>query len=63
MSAAAEIRRHGRWIHRKKDGSLMEVDVVSHPLEFEGREARTEARTAEIERTGDTWHGRAGSDG
>ncbi len=26
--------------HRKKDGTLMEVEVMSHPIEFEGRQAR-----------------------
>ncbi len=26
--------------HRKKDGSLMDVEVMSHPIDFEGRKAR-----------------------
>jgi len=26
--------------HRKKDGSMMDVEVMSHPIDFEGRKAR-----------------------
>lgn len=44
----------GSWIHRRKDGSLIEVDIASHALEYLGRPARfvvaydiTELRRAE----------------
>ncbi|MGH9779727.1 MAG: PAS domain S-box protein, partial [Candidatus Acidiferrales bacterium] len=30
----------GVWRHRKKDGSVLSVEVTSEPLEFDGREAR-----------------------
>ncbi|MCU0577955.1 MAG: PAS domain S-box protein [Desulfobacterota bacterium] len=42
------------WKHRKKDGTLIEVEITSHYLEYQGREARlvlaydvTERRRAE----------------
>jgi PAS domain S-box-containing protein len=30
----------GHWRHRRRDGSPVEVEIVSHPMPFEGREAR-----------------------
>jgi diguanylate cyclase (GGDEF)-like protein/PAS domain S-box-containing protein len=30
----------GRWTHRKKDGTLIEVEVASHELSFAGKRAR-----------------------
>ena len=30
----------GTWSHRKKDGSHIDVDIVSHPLIFAGRKAK-----------------------
>jgi PAS domain S-box-containing protein len=46
--------RAGDWIHRKKDGTLIEVEIVSHTMEFGGRRAEmvlandvTEQRRAE----------------
>jgi two-component system cell cycle sensor histidine kinase/response regulator CckA len=30
----------GMWRHRRKDGTILEVEVTSHPLQFEGRRAR-----------------------
>jgi two-component system, cell cycle sensor histidine kinase and response regulator CckA len=30
----------GEWIHRKKDGTIIDVEIVSHSLIFNGREAR-----------------------
>jgi PAS domain S-box-containing protein len=30
----------GMWRHRKKDGTLIDVEITSHPLEFDGRPAR-----------------------
>jgi PAS domain S-box-containing protein len=30
----------GPWTHRKKDGSLIEVQITSHPIDFQGRDAR-----------------------
>jgi diguanylate cyclase (GGDEF)-like protein/PAS domain S-box-containing protein len=35
-----EIRRPGVWKHKKKNGTLMYVDVVTHDLSFNGRDAR-----------------------
>ena len=44
----------GPWRHKKKDGSIIEVEITSHPIDFQGREARfvmahdiTERRRAE----------------
>ncbi|MDQ1404839.1 MAG: hypothetical protein QOG55_468 [Acidobacteriaceae bacterium] len=31
---------HGVWKHRKKDGKIFEVDIISHPLEYGGRRVR-----------------------
>jgi PAS domain S-box-containing protein len=30
---------HGEWRHRKKDGSIIEVEVRNRPIEYEGRAA------------------------
>jgi PAS domain S-box-containing protein len=30
----------GTWRHRKKNGTLIDVDITSHPIEFGGSEAR-----------------------
>jgi PAS domain S-box-containing protein len=30
----------GEWRHRRKDGTVIEVEITSHPLQFDGREAR-----------------------
>ena len=35
-----EIRRPGVWKHKKKNGTLIYVDVVTHDLSFNGRDAR-----------------------
>jgi PAS domain S-box-containing protein len=32
--------RSGIWTHRKKNGDIIHVDIVSHGLDFEGRRAR-----------------------
>ena len=47
----------GVWRHRRRDGSLIEVEISSHEIEFDGRRARvvlandvTEQRRAKIER-------------
>jgi PAS domain S-box-containing protein len=29
----------GNWRHRRKDGSVIDVEITSHPLEFDGRKA------------------------
>jgi len=34
------IEKAGRWRHRKKDGSLIDVEITSHDLEWAGRPAR-----------------------
>jgi len=49
------IDEAGLWRHRKKDGTLIEVEITSHTLEFAGRRAEvvlahdvTEQRRAEL---------------
>jgi two-component system, cell cycle sensor histidine kinase and response regulator CckA len=39
-SESREFRWAGAWRHRKKDGTMIEVEVASHPLHFSGREAQ-----------------------
>lgn len=34
------FRRSGQWRHCKKDGSVIDVDIISHTLVFDGRPAR-----------------------
>ena len=36
----AETINLGEWKHRKKDGTLIDVEITSHPLTFGGKEAR-----------------------
>jgi two-component system cell cycle sensor histidine kinase/response regulator CckA len=31
---------HGNWKHRKKDGKVIQVETISHELEYEGRRVR-----------------------
>ena len=31
---------HGSWKHRKKDGKIIQVETISHELEYEGRRVR-----------------------
>src|SRR5260370_39299225 len=38
--SSADIRGAGVWRHRKKDGSLIDVEITSHPIVYSGREAR-----------------------
>jgi two-component system, cell cycle sensor histidine kinase and response regulator CckA len=52
--APPQLENAGIWLHRAKDGSLMEVEISSHAIEFDGRPARlvlafdrTEQRLAE----------------
>ena len=33
-------RYHGNWKHRKKDGKVIEVEIVSHELNYAGRQVR-----------------------
>ncbi len=42
VSRVATTPYHGetRWRHRKKDGTVIEVDIASHAIAFEGRKAR-----------------------
>lgn len=35
-----ELDRAGMWRHRKKDGTILTVEIVTHGLTFEGRRAR-----------------------
>src|SRR5487761_229174 len=30
----------GAWRHRKKDGSLIDVEIIAHPVQFAGRRAK-----------------------
>ena len=43
-------RNSGLWRHRRKDGSLIDVQVDGHPLEFNGRRARLIMATDVTER-------------
>ena len=40
----------GVWRHRKKDGSLITVEITSHPIAFDGKEARLVVATDVTER-------------
>ena len=34
------LQKSGIWVHRKKDGALIDVEITSHPIEFNGRPCR-----------------------
>jgi len=34
------VEKSGSWLHRKKNGDLMEVDIISYSIKFDGRPAR-----------------------
>src|SRR5216684_3331356 len=38
--ASPETETSGAWRHRKKDGTLIDVEITSHPLVYQGRDAR-----------------------
>src|SRR5216684_2741262 len=38
--APPDTERAGVWKHRKKDGTLIDVEITSHPLVYTGRDAR-----------------------
>lgn len=40
QQSGENLSRAGRWQHVRKDGSMIHVEVISHALEFEGRDAR-----------------------
>jgi diguanylate cyclase (GGDEF)-like protein/PAS domain S-box-containing protein len=40
VPVAAELERSGPWRHQKKSGEVIEVEVTSHSLDFEGHRAR-----------------------
>lgn len=40
MKASPETEIAGVWKHRKKDGTLIDVEITSHPLAYRGRNAR-----------------------
>jgi PAS domain S-box-containing protein len=40
MSAEDGVTLAGSWTHQKKDGTAIEVEVISHPLVFAGRNAK-----------------------
>jgi PAS domain S-box-containing protein len=35
-----EFNSNGTWKHKKKDGSVIDVEIISHPLDFGGRNAK-----------------------
>jgi two-component system, cell cycle sensor histidine kinase and response regulator CckA len=37
---SGEGRYQGNWKHRKKDGKLMEVEIIAHELDYAGRRVR-----------------------
>jgi PAS domain S-box-containing protein len=37
---SAGFRPRGTWRHRRKDGSIMDVEVTGHDVEFDGRKGR-----------------------
>jgi signal transduction histidine kinase/CheY-like chemotaxis protein len=39
-SDSSEYQQSGVWRHRKKDGSVIDAEITSHPLVFEGRSAQ-----------------------
>src|SRR5579859_584362 len=39
-SATHASERSGPWTHRKKDGTLISVEIISHDIEFSGRPSR-----------------------
>ncbi|HEY0490931.1 MAG TPA: EAL domain-containing protein [Telluria sp.] len=39
-TASSTVQKSGLWVHRKKDGTLIHVEVTSHPIEFNGRQCR-----------------------
>jgi len=41
VTRTSEARESGVWQHVRRDGSTMEVAVVSAPIDFQGRRART----------------------
>ncbi|MFY9552579.1 MAG: PAS domain S-box protein [Thermoanaerobaculia bacterium] len=39
-SESSQYHQSGVWRHRKKDGKIIEVEITSHPLNFESRSAQ-----------------------
>lgn len=39
-STGPSLQKSGLWIHRKKDGALIDVEITSHAIEFNGRACR-----------------------
>jgi two-component system, cell cycle sensor histidine kinase and response regulator CckA len=53
-AAAAEVGPHkhaGTWRHHRRDGSLLDVEITSHPISADGRAARLVIVTDVTERT------------
>ena len=48
--APAGAETAGVWRHRKKDGTLIAVEITSHPIAFDGRQARLVVATDVTER-------------
>lgn len=36
----AQLQRPGLWVHRRRNGELIDVEIVSHGMDFAGRRAR-----------------------
>jgi two-component system cell cycle sensor histidine kinase/response regulator CckA len=39
-NASVELNESSTWRHQKKDGTIIDVEITSHPLSFAGRRAR-----------------------
>ncbi|NML61653.1 EAL domain-containing protein [Massilia sp. RP-1-19] len=39
-SAHITLQKSGLWVHRRKDGAVIDVEITSHAIEFDGRACR-----------------------
>ena len=46
----ATLHRGGPWRHKKRDGTIINVEITAHPIEFEGRNASLVLATDTTER-------------
>ncbi len=51
VAAAGPHKHAGTWRHRRRDGSLLDVEITSHPIAVDGRDARLVIVTDVTERT------------
>ncbi|BBB70060.1 hypothetical protein UNDYM_5807 [Undibacterium sp. YM2] len=40
QQTSSALEKSGIWLHKKKDGSIINVEITSHPLLFEGRSCK-----------------------